>query len=310
MRYQITKPEHGSEHWLAVRWCDEDGMARISASVAGAVHGENKYTSAADLAMELLSDTPPTPIAPTPAMARGNYMEPMLIKWTAEVEGINLNTPDVMYCYSEHGARLIATLDAIDDNGIPYEVKTTNSRWTGVLPREWYWQGIQQAICTGSDTIEWIIFDNQMQIQRYTQHISSDDKQYHIFKCQEFLADIDNGIPPAACKLEYKHVECMYPESTAKKMVLPEEAATIISQLDKVREMSKVLAEQESELKTQLGMMMEDADEGIIGEEIVVTWKTQSRSSFDQKKFEAEHPALVSKYKKKTTFRVMKTRSK
>ena len=62
MRYQITKPEHGSEHWLAVRWCDEDGMARISASVAGAVHGENKYTSAADLAMELLSDTPPTPV--------------------------------------------------------------------------------------------------------------------------------------------------------------------------------------------------------------------------------------------------------
>jgi predicted phage-related endonuclease len=102
----------------------------------------------------------------------------------------------------------------------------------------------------------------------------------------------------------------MYPESTAKKMMLSEEATTIISQLDKVREMSKALAEQESELKTQLGLMREDAEEGIVNGEVVVTWKTQSRSSFDQKKFEAEHPALVSKYKKKTTFRVMKTRSK
>ena len=215
MRYQITKPEHGSEKWLAVRWADENGLTRISASVASAIHNENKYTSAADLAMELLADTPPTPQPTNSAMDRGNYMEPVLIKWTADVEGINLITPDVMYCYNEHGARLIATLDAIDDNGIPYEVKTTNKKFTGVLPREWHWQGVQQAICAGSETIEWIIFDNEMQIKRYTQNISSDDREYHIFKCQEFLADIDNGAVPAAAKLEYKHVESMYPESTS-----------------------------------------------------------------------------------------------
>jgi hypothetical protein len=97
MRYQITKPEHGSEKWLAVRWADENGLTRISASVASAIHNENKYTSAADLAMELLADTPPTPQPTNSAMDRGNYMEPVLIKWTADVEGINLITPDVMY---------------------------------------------------------------------------------------------------------------------------------------------------------------------------------------------------------------------
>jgi predicted phage-related endonuclease len=310
MRYQITKPEHGSQEWLNVRWVDENGLTRISASVASAVHNENKYTSAADLAMELLADAPPTPQPTNSAMDRGNYMEPVLIKWTADVEGINLTTPDVMYCYNEHGARLIATLDAIDDNGIPYEVKTTNKKFTGVLPREWHWQGVQQAICAGSETIEWIIFDNEMQIKRYTQNISSDDREYHIFKCQEFLADIDNGAVPAAAKLEYKHVESMYPESTAKQMALPSEASVIIEQLDKVREMSKALAEQESELKTQLGTMMQDAEEGTIDGNVVVTWKTQSRTSFDQKKFEAEHPALVPKFRKTSTFRVMKTRSK
>ena len=180
MRYVINKPEHGSQEWLDARWKDADNKARISASVAGAVHGENPFTSAADLAFELLAAQPPTPQNPTQAMDRGNRLEPLIMKWAADLEGIELQSPNEMYCYDDGRANLIATLDAIDAQGIPYEIKTSTRRWDGVLPRYWYWQGVQQSICSGADVIEWVIFDSSMQIHRHTQYVTSDEQQIHI----------------------------------------------------------------------------------------------------------------------------------
>jgi predicted phage-related endonuclease len=41
-------------------------------------------------------------------------------------------------------------------------------------------------------------------------------------------------------------------------------------------------------------------------DELLVTWKTASRTSFDTKKFEAEHPALAAKYKKTSKYRTFR----
>ena len=49
--YTFNKPRHGSAEWLAVRWRDENGLARISASNAAAAHNEHQYTSATQLAI-------------------------------------------------------------------------------------------------------------------------------------------------------------------------------------------------------------------------------------------------------------------
>ena len=47
----IPKPTHGSQDWLNLRWANEKGEKRITASVAAAIHGEHKYTTPADLAV-------------------------------------------------------------------------------------------------------------------------------------------------------------------------------------------------------------------------------------------------------------------
>ena len=56
MRYTINKPQHGSKEWLEVRWRDHNGLSRIAASSAAAVHGEHEYMTAGDLATELLAE--------------------------------------------------------------------------------------------------------------------------------------------------------------------------------------------------------------------------------------------------------------
>lgn len=306
-RFQIYKPQHGSEEWLRVRWADKQGRRRISASVAAAVHGEGKYTTASDLASELLAENPPTPKPPTMDMERGNRMEPMLIQWVAESENIGLTTPDVLYLYEDGACRMISTLDAIDANGTPYEVKSTRKRWDGKLPRHWHWQGVQQAICAGSPTVEWIIFDGDMDLIRFTQHVSSDDMELHKQRVREFLSAIDDGNLPDMVTLEYSMLEKMYPDSAPRVVELTQDQANVVSQLITVQEMIKGLEDQESKLKAEIGSVLQDAEHASYNGEAMVSWKTVKRTSLDTKALESAHPALVEKFRKSSQYRVMKT---
>ena len=53
-------------------------------------------------------------------------------------------------------------------------------------------------------------------------------------------------------------------------------------------------------------MLLGDAEYGSIDGVQVITWKNSSRTSFDAKQFENEHPALHAKFKKTSTFRTMR----
>lgn len=301
--YQIEKPEHGSEAWLAVRWSDEDGRPRISASAAAAVHNEHPFQSSADLADDLLASSPPEPVAPNKAMERGNRLEPVIVQWASDMEGLNLQTPEIMYAYEEEGVQLIATLDAVDKDGNVYEVKTSSKRWDGELPRYWYWQGVQQAICTNTNKIEWVVFDSTLVICRYTQIVTSDEKQTHIDACREFLKAIDNGEYPANSDIQYHNVLKQWPEGEGTTVELTSSALPLLDSLKETRSQIKELTALEENIKTDLCLMLGQSEYGAIDGSVVCTWKTASRSSFDSKRFEAEHPALYAKFKKLTTYR-------
>ena len=308
MRYTISKPQHGSKEWLEVRWRDHNGLSRIAASSAAAVHGEHEYMTPGDLAVELLAEEAPQPKPANAAMERGNRLEPVLIQWTSDLEEIVLLTPDIMYCFENGDARMIATLDAISSDGIPFEIKTTKKRWDGTLPRQWYWQGVQQSICAGTNKIEWRIFDSNLELHQYTQVITSDEQQIHISAVDEFLNLIEQGLVPEVAKLSYDNVSDLYNKPSGVQTILPEGTLHLIEQLDKVKEAKKHLEDAESELKSQIGLLMKDAEEGILNGDIVVTWKMQTRNVFDSSRFDKEHPALSKKYRKDTNFRVLKTK--
>jgi predicted phage-related endonuclease len=65
----------------------------------------------------------------------------------------------------------------------------------------------------------------------------------------------------------------------------------------------------EDAAKAELCAILGDAEYGLIQDQLVCTWKTTQRESFDTKKFQKEHPALYEKFLKTTpvrTFRVSK----
>jgi hypothetical protein len=308
MLTQINKPAHGSNAWLEVRWRNDNGEARIAASACAAVHGQHPFITVADLANELLSETPPQPKEQNSAMLRGTTLEAPIRDWAAQLLGHPLTEPQTLYCWDEPGVRLIATIDSMSKDGRVFEQKTTNKIWRGELPDYWYWQGVQQAICTGVSEITWVVFDSTLDLHFHIQAVSSDEKQTHIEACRRFLAAIDMGIMPDDAVLEYRHVQDRHPEGTAKKEVeLPMSALATIERLLLAKEQIKAAEASEDACKAELCEILGDAEYGLIQDELVCTWKTTQRESFDSKKFQKDHPALWEKYRKSSpvrTFRV------
>jgi len=309
--YTRNKPEHGTAEWLEARWKNAAGETQITASVAAVVHGEHPYKTAADLATELLSPTPPQPTEPNEAMDRGNRLEPTLIKWVADRENLLLTSPDVLYCYEEEGVRLLATLDAISlaEPGYQrvFEIKTSRKQWKGTLPGYWYWQGVHQAICANVHSIDWAIFDSDLSLHQHVQKVSSDEKQKHIDACRKFLAAIDLGMLPDGAEYRFRHIQAQYPEGKNVSVELPSDVKAKIGELNVIKQTIKDAEDAEDRIKAELTALMGEAEYATIGGTLALTWKNSVRNSLDQKQLEAAHPALVEKFKKQTnvrTFRV------
>jgi predicted phage-related endonuclease len=66
----------------------------------------------------------------------------------------------------------------------------------------------------------------------------------------------------------------------------------------------------EEQIKGEIAMLLGDAEYGSVDGTQVVTWKNSTRTSFDAKQFEAEHPALYAKFKKTSKFRTMRITAK
>jgi len=205
---------------------------------------------------------------------------------------------------------MIATLDAIDEEGTPYEVKTTKKRWDGELPDHWRWQGVQQAICAGSTAVEWVIFDGSMELHRHTQFITSDEMEIHKNEVRLFLSSIDDGLMPENATPTFAEIGEMYPESHSKSVDLDEFDLQTIEHLKEVKDQIATLEEIESKLSAQIGSVLQDAEVGLYGGEEVITWKTMKRDSLDTKALGQAHPALVAKFRKTTQYRQMKIKKR
>jgi len=228
----------------------------------------------------------------------------------ADRENLLLTSPDVLYCYEEEGVRLLATLDAISlaEPGYQrvFEIKTSRKRWKGQLPDYWYWQGVHQAICANVHSIDWAIFDSELALHQHVQKVSSDEKQKHIDACRKFLAAIDLGMLPDGAEYAYRHIQAQYPEGQNTTVELPSDLQNKIVELNTIKETIKEAELLEDKIKAEICGLMGEAEYATLGGTLAFTWKNSVRNSLDQKRLEAEHPALVEKFKKQTNIRTFR----
>lgn len=311
----ISKPQHGSMEWLRIRHRDEDGRPVISASDAAAVHGEHRFRTRHQLFAEKMA---PEPVATVQnaAMERGNRLEPTIRQWAGDRLGVRLVEPTYMYAIENDTAPMIATLDAVDEwsyennpekPAVVVEIKTYNREWDGVLPRYWYWQGVQQALCANVDTITWAVFDSTLSLHLHEQPVSEDEKLEHIRAVQEFVFWLSIGEPNPEWPATYDDIVSTYPEASGSTADISG-YAHLLSELKDVQFQKKELSTIEDELKAKIAGLLGDADTGLVDGTAMVTWKNQSRSSFDSKRFAVDHPDLAEEYTKSSTFRVLRVK--
>ena len=318
-RKTITKPPHGSIEWLRLRQRDETGYPVVSASEAAAVHSEHRFKTKWALAYDKLAEEPEV-TQTNRAMERGNRLEPVILQWVADEIGEQVYAPQVMYTVTSGGASLIATLDGIvgeqDDPKRIIEIKTYNRQWDedadidgyGPLPAYWFWQGVHQAACAGVDEVLWGIFDSTLDLHLYTQRMESSIIGKHVGRVSDFCRHIASGNIPS----EWEHTY----DDVSKTLAVADEPQeldgheSLLSQLVAVQLEKKELSVREDELKAEIALALDGATTGTIDGNVAVTWKQQSRSGFDQKRFASEHPELYSQYKTSNTFRVLRLKER
>jgi predicted phage-related endonuclease len=304
-QWQITKPEHGSVEWLRARkW--RHGLPLISASNAAAVHGEHEFMSMAALAVELLDKNDPQPSEPNEAMRRGTMLEPLLLHWASNELGYPITEPSHMYGYG----RLVATLDGMSKNDLVFECKTTTKyvRSLEQMPRYWYWQGVHQSLVTGQEKINWVVLDGSLTLSMFTQKVTKDEWAQHLEACDRFLAAIDMGMMPVDARPTADEYARLYTEVSPVPADLPQDASDRIEWLIACQATLKQAQEQVDQAKAELVALLGASEVGTINGQERVTWKQQTRTSFDAKRFEAEYPALFNQFQKTTTFRVLRTK--
>ncbi len=306
-RYRIAKPEHGGQDWLNIRFRDENGNKRVSASAVAAIYGLHPFVRKEQYAAELLGDTAPTPIPPNPAMERGNRLEPFVLDWAADKLGIPYTTPEEMFaCDSPNGARMVATLDGYYEDGDTrkiLEIKTTTRQWSGELPDYWRIQGIQQAICADTDEVVWAIFDPSMILHLHTQTITPAEMAEHISAVETWLNAIELGMVPNGVKWSYETVQTRYKKSVNKIVDLESDMAEKFDRLRHIRSELASYKQLEDELKAEICEALGEYDTACIDGRTVATWKTQTRESFDAKAFRLAHPDLAKQFTKQSTTR-------
>lgn len=313
MTISFIKPPHGSMEWLKVRHRDEDGNPRIAASEAAAVHGEHRFISKYGLAVAKMADEPVV-TETSRAMERGNRLEATLLEWLGDEIGVELIEPNVMYGIDNSGSPMVATLDGVDKESymadrsrpaVVAEIKTYNREWTGELSPTWYWQGVQQAICANVDEIVWGIFDSTLDLHVYRQAVSMEEKMAHIDAVTEFVWWIKMGSIPAEWPATYEEVSASYVDSNDGSVDLTD-YAEVFTRLGEVQQQKKLLGLEEDELKATVGLLLKDNQVGVVNGKQVVSWKPQSKTSFDSKSLASENPVMFQQYQKTTQYRVMR----
>lgn len=289
---KIDKPEHGSIEWLNVRHRDQYGRVRFGASEAPTLMGCNPFATLTDLALTKWSE--PEVTEPSAAMMRGNLLEPALLKYAEQLLGCEVATPNEMF----YTGRLIATLDGITPDGtVIVECKTTTAYSSDdALPESYYWQAVAQMACTGIDMVLVVVLDKFMRFGSWTVRRNVEDIDRLFARADEIGQMLDDKQLPPDAPLNERTVKALYP-TAAGALELGSTGAFIVNAWQASVEARKVAEAEEQGWRDQLCALLGGAETGTVDGQTVVTFKYRKGSStFDSKRFAAEHPDLAAKY--------------
>lgn len=302
----IKEIKYGSrEEWLALR------KGYIGGSDAGAVMGLNPYSSPYAVWAEKTGRI--DGFAGNLTTEVGAYLEDLVADLFCRETGKKVRRKNRMLVNSQYPWACADVDRVIVGEKALLEIKTTNSLPAmkklrgGEYPETWYCQMVHYLAVTEMDRAYLAVLINCRELRIFT--LDRDDEEIAALMAEEesFWQNVKKDVPP--------HVDGMEATTQAIMGMHPESDGTtaFVFGLDNLLNRRALLQQSKKDLEADIteidnqikaGMANADRAECDWG---TVTWKSQTRSSFDRKAMERDHPEIdLDKYYKTTASRVFR----
>lgn len=283
----------------------------IGGSDVAAICGLNKYKSPIEIWMEKTGQIEPKQAGE--AAYWGTIMEPIIrdefkLRTNLQVKIVKAILKHPQYDY------MLANVDGIINDPLAgdciFEAKTASifkqDEWEGDKIPEAYMLQIQHYMAvTGYNRtfIAVLLGGNQFKYKM----IERDDELIDmIIKLEaDFWNHVISNMPPEmdGSEASSELLNRLFPNSqNEKKIMLADEAKTLLTQYDIAKANEKKYAEIKEEAANKLKFMLGDNETGIIDDK-VITWKSISSTKFDSKKLQHEIPDIYNKYLIKSNYK-------
>lgn len=306
MIYKVGTSTH--EEWLELR------HKYIGGSDAAAVVGMNSFVSSYALWAEKTGKVPG--FKGNLATEVGTYMEEFVAKKFAQETGKKVRNCNLSW-FNDQYPWAIANIDREivgEDAGL--EIKTTSELnlkkfKNGDYPANYYVQIVHYLAVTGKKRWYLAVLIGNREFKWFTIERDEEEIKALMEAEKEFKELVDTETPPSADG-SYSTADALhtiYPNSTDMAIGIDSferELDNYFRLKAQQKELSETIDGIENRIKAHLG-------ECAIGEgdRYKVSWKTQSRSSFDSKQFIKDHPEMdVSQYFKTTNLRPFRVTEK
>ena len=302
---KITKVKTAShEEWLKLR------SQYIGGSDAAAVVGMNPFASPYSLWAEKTGKVPG--FAGNLATEVGTYLEEFVAQKFAEETGKKVRKCNQSFLNSEYPFA-IANIDRDivgEDAGL--EIKTTDSLNLkkfkgGEYPANYYCQMVHYLAVTGKQRWYLAVLIGNKEFKWFTLERDEDEIAALMGAEADFWELVKKNTPPAVdgIKATSKALNAVYPDSTDAVVDLSGLGFQIRKYMT-LKEQIKDLETQADEIANRLKKIMGEAGRGECTE-YKVSWKSQTKRTFDSKRFAKENPDIdLSSYYNTSSTRVFR----
>lgn len=297
------------EEWTRLR------SATIGGSDAAAILGLNPYKSPYALWAEKTGKVIPEDISRKEAVRLGTDLEEYVAKRFTEATGKKVRREnytvfrdDMPYAHANYDRLVVGERAGL-------EIKTTNALHlskfkNGEFPANYYCQCCHYLLVSGMERWYLAVLVLGVELKVFT--IERDEAELEALKEAEarFWESVQTNTPPAIDGMDstIDALNAAFPSSEPDTEMDLTGCAADLAILDECSQQIKALEEKKSAAQARIMEIMGSTERGGYGS-YTVTWKSQTRQTFDRKKWEKERGKIPQEYFKTSesrTFRFKK----
>lgn len=306
---KIPTANMSKEEWTVLR------SATIGGSDAAAILGLNPYKSPYALWAEKTGKVTPEDVSQKEAVRLGTDLEDYVAHRFMEATGKHVRREnytvfrdDMPYAHANYDRLIIGEKAGL-------EIKTTNALHlskfkNGEFPATYYAQCCHYLLVSGLD--RWYLAVLVLGVEFKVFTIERDEAELAALKMAEenFWYQVQNDLPPEIDGMDstIDALNAEFPASDPDTEMDLTGCAVDLAIMDECSQQIKVLEEKKAAAQARIMEAMGTAERGYYSG-YTVSWKSQSRATFDRKRWEKDHGEIPQNYFKSSesrTFRFKK----